>query len=143
MAENSLIARVLRSIFFRKATGRAGRYARNSSRLFTLLTQVAKKSQQLGFKESVSVFQTQVQVLIRMIRAYASGEYRGLPWKSLVSIIATLIYFVSPIDLIPDILPVVGFTDDLALVVWVFKSFSDDIEKFSAWENKRKTINIG
>ena len=143
MAENSLITRVLRSIFFRKATGRAGRYARNSSRLFVLLTQVAKKSQQLGFKESVSTFQTQVQVLMRMIRAYASGEYRGLPWKSLISIIATLIYFVSPIDLIPDLLPVVGFTDDLALMVWVFKSFSDDIDKFTAWENKRKTINIG
>ncbi len=32
-------------------------------------------------------------------------------------IIAVLGYFISPIDVIPDILPVVGYSDDLALVV--------------------------
>ncbi|TLU90738.1 DUF1232 domain-containing protein [Dyadobacter sediminis] len=138
-----MIARVLKSIFFKKAQGKASRYATNSAKMFELAKQVISKMQKVGFRENMSDFQTNVQILIRMIRAYASGEYKGLPWKSILSIVAVLIYFVSPIDLIPDFLPVIGITDDVALVVWLIKTFGSDIQKFSEWEKRKKTINIG
>jgi len=143
MAESSLITQILRSIFFKKATGRAGRYASNSSKLFNLAKQVLTKVQQRGVREGVAEAQVQIQLLVRLIRAYASGEYRKLPWKSLVSIVGVLIYFVSPLDFIPDFLPIVGMTDDLALVLWLFKTLSADLNDFSQWEKKAKTINIG
>lgn len=143
MAESSLISQILRSIFFKKVTGKAGRYASNSSKLFNLARQVMTKVQQGGVKEGMSEALVQVQLLVRLIRAYASGEYRKLPWKSLVSIVGVLIYFVSPLDFIPDFLPIVGMADDLALILWLFKSLSDDLEAFSQWEKKTKTINIG
>jgi len=138
-----MIARILKSIFFKKARGKAGRYATNSAKMFELAKDVIGKLQKVGFRENMSDFQTNVQLLIRMIRAYASGEYKGLPWKSILSIVAVLIYFVSPIDLIPDFLPIIGITDDVALVVWLVKTFSGDIQKFGEWEKRKKTINIG
>ncbi|KAA6440829.1 DUF1232 domain-containing protein [Dyadobacter flavalbus] len=138
-----MIARVLKSIFFKKAQGKASRYATNSAKMFELAKEVISKMQKVGFRENMSDFQTNVQLLIRMIRAYASGEYKGLPWKSILSIVAVLIYFVSPIDLIPDFLPVIGITDDVALIVWLVKTFGSDIQKFSEWEKRKKTINIG
>ncbi len=143
MNDQSMISRILESIFFKKATGKAGRYARNSTRLFELLKEVVGKLQTVGVKENLSDFQTNVLLLMRMVRAYASGEYKQLPWKSLVSIVAVLIYFVSPIDLIPDFLPVIGITDDVALVVWLVKTLGGDIRKFADWEKASKTINIG
>jgi uncharacterized membrane protein YkvA (DUF1232 family) len=143
MNDQSMISRILQSIFFKKATGKAGRYAKNSTRLFELGKEVLGKLQTVGFKENLSEFQSSVQLLLRMVKAYASGEYKQLPWKSLVSIVAVLIYFVSPIDLIPDFLPVIGITDDVALVVWLVKTLSDDIRKFADWEKATKTINIG
>jgi uncharacterized membrane protein YkvA (DUF1232 family) len=138
-----MIARILKSIFFKKAQGKAGRYATNSAKMFELAKDVIGKLQKVGFRENMSDFQSNVQLLIRMIRAYASGEYKGLPWKSILSIVAVLIYFVSPIDLIPDFLPIIGITDDVALVVWLVKTFSGDIQKFGEWEKRKKTINIG
>ena len=36
-----------------------------------------------------------------------------------------------------------AFDDDLALVLWLFKTLSDDLSDFSEWEKKTKTINIG
>lgn len=138
-----MISRILQSIFFRNAKGKAGRYARNSTRLFELVKDVVGKLQTVGFKGNLGEFQASVQLLIRMVKAYASGEYKDLPWKSLVSIIAVLIYFVSPIDLIPDFLPVIGITDDVALVVWLVKTLGDDVRKFAEWEKATKTINIG
>ncbi|WP_215234107.1 YkvA family protein [Dyadobacter linearis] len=138
-----MISRILQSIFFKSATGKAGRYAKNSGRLFQLAKEVVGKLQRVGVKGNLSEFQNSVQLLIRMVRAYASGQYRHLPWKSLLSVVAVLIYFVSPLDLIPDFLPFVGVTDDIALVVWLMKTLSDDISKFGAWEKQEKTINIG
>lgn len=143
MAESSLISQILRSIFFKKATGRAGRYASNSSKLFNLARQVMTKVQQGGVKEGMAGALGQVQLLVRLVRAYASGEYRKLPWKSLVSIVGVLIYFVSPLDFIPDFLPIVGMADDLALILWLFKTLGDDLDAFSQWEKQTKTINIG
>ena len=99
--------------------------------------------QQGGVKEGMAGALMQVQLLVRLVRAYASGEYRKLPLKSLVSIVGVLIYFVSPLDFIPDFLPIVGMADDLALVLWLFNSLSDDLDAFSQWEKQTKTINIG
>jgi len=143
MKNESLIAKILKSIFFKKATGKAGRYVSNTSRLVELVSEVAGKLKHIGFKGNLAEFQSSVQLLIRMVRAYSSGSYKKLPWKSLVSIVAVLIYFVSPIDLIPDFLPVIGITDDVALVLWLIKTLGDDISKFSEWEKNEKTINIG
>ena len=42
----------------------------------------------------------------------ASGS---LPWGSIVSLIAAVLYGVSPIDLIPDILPLIGWADDVSV----------------------------
>lgn len=143
MANSSFTAQILRSVFFKKATGKAGRYASNGTRLFELAKKVIAKSQQKGFREGMAEAQGQVQLLVRLIRAYASGEYRKLPWKSLLSIVGVLIYFVSPIDFVPDFLPLVGLTDDVALVFWLFRTLNDDLSAFNQWEKENRTINIG
>jgi uncharacterized membrane protein YkvA (DUF1232 family) len=143
MNNESLLSRILQSVFFKKATGKAGRYAGNTASLIELVKEAVAKLQSVGIKDNLAEFQTSIQLLIRMVRAYASGEYRVLPWKSLVSIVAVLIYFVSPIDLIPDFLPIIGLTDDVALVVWLVKTLSDEIRKFGEWEKREKTVNIG
>lgn len=143
MDNDSLITKILKSVFFKNAKGKAGRYAGNASRLMELAQQVMGKLNTVGFKGNMAEFQSSVQLLIRMVKAYASGEYKGLPWKSLVSIVAVLIYFISPIDIIPDFLPLIGITDDIALVVWLIKTLGSDVNKFSEWEKQEKTINIG
>lgn len=80
------------------------------------------------------MFREQLGIVTRLLKAYASGEYRQLPWKTLIRVIAVLIYFVSPIDILPDFLPIVGLTDDIALMLWLFSGMKDDLEKFRQWE---------
>jgi uncharacterized membrane protein YkvA (DUF1232 family) len=45
----------------------------------------------------------------------AAGDPR-VPWYAKVAAIAVAAYALSPIDLIPDFIPVVGYLDDLVLV---------------------------
>jgi uncharacterized membrane protein YkvA (DUF1232 family) len=138
MANDNLANRVLQSIFFRNATRKASRYASNTKSLLELLQQALSKSNQIAESENKGMFvvlRERIMVLGRMLKAYASGQYRILPWKSLLKIIAAILYFVSPIDVIPDLVPVLGFTDDVALILWVYRSLRDDIDDFLFWEN--------
>lgn len=66
----------------------------------------------------------------QLIKAYIQGSYRKLPAIALAKIAAVLIYFISPFDFIPDVLPIIGFTDDLALVLWVGKSIKNELDEF-------------
>lgn len=133
MANKSLITRVLASLFFKRANIGAVRYARNTRSLYQLIREALDKSGGLSGK-NIGVFREQLSIVTRLLKAYASGEYRQLPWKTLIRVIAVLIYFVSPIDILPDFLPIVGLTDDIALMLWLFSGMKDDIEKFRQWE---------
>lgn len=68
-----------------------------------------------------------------MVRAYVKGEYRDLSAETLVLIVAALLYLVSPLDLIPDMLPG-GFVDDAAVIAFVISMVRDELEGFRRWE---------
>ena len=84
-----------------------------------------------------SVTKEKFFVLGRLIKAYALGQYREVPWKTILLIVAAVIYFVNPLDLVPDIIPLTGLTDDFAVLVWVYNSVSNEIDKFLDWEKSQ------
>lgn len=75
--------------------------------------------------------------LIRMVRAWARREYTAIPWRALLYIVGALIYFVNPIDLIPDAIVGIGFLDDAAVVAAVMRALRGDVDAFLAWEATR------
>ncbi len=79
-------------------------------------------------------------VLISLVRAYLKKEYRKIPLGSIISIICALLYFFSPVDLLPDFLPVIGYLDDVAVVAFVINMIHDDLNDYREW--KDKTINL-
>ncbi|GAB4388098.1 MAG: hypothetical protein Kow0025_05310 [Thermodesulfovibrionales bacterium] len=67
---------------------------------------------------SLGKFVNQIGLLFRMLWDYRSGAYRAVPWKAVAMAAAAVLYFLSPVDLIPDFIPGVGYADD-ALVTWL------------------------
>ncbi len=72
--------------------------------------------------------------LTRLASAIARGDYRHLPWKSIVFVAAGLLYFVMPADLIPDFILGTGFLDDAVVVAYIMKAIRDDLTRFEEWE---------
>ena len=64
-----------------------------------------------------------------------------LIFSSVILLIAAVIYFLMPIDAIPDVIPVVGFMDDIAVIGFVIASVRGEIEKFRQWV-KRASVPI-
>jgi len=75
------------------------------------------------------------KVMFKLVRSYWLGEYKKVPWLTIAGITATLLYVFSPIDFIPDIIPVVGYVDDALVFSLCLKLIKQDLEDFEAWEN--------
>ena len=100
-------------------------------RLPALLFAVARKGPRIGqLREDLKLLQG-------LCLAWWRGENRAISPKALVTIVAGLLYFVSPIDAIPDWLLGVGFLDDIAVLGWVLKTVADELARFKAWRDSQ------
>jgi len=53
-----------------------------------------------------------------------------IAWETKAWIIFALGYFISPIDLIPDVIPVVGYVDDVLVVLWVLHNIHEEVVEY-------------
>lgn len=83
-----------------------------------------------GLREDLSLLQA-------LCVAWWRGEYRAISKPALVSVVAGLLYFLSPLDAIPDWIPVLGFIDDLAVLAWVMRKWADELQAFRAWKERQ------
>ncbi len=129
------------SPLFKKLLGTAEEYLKRPTRVKQLLNDAYKKASEKNDIGSIAhdAWET-MQTLFRLIRASVSGEYKGLPTTTVVAAVAVTIYFLSPLDLIPDFIPVLGLLDDVALVAWFSTTIKEEMDKFTAWEQTRPSV---
>lgn len=68
-----------------------------------------------------------------MALAIVRGRYK-MPWGTLLWVIVCGIYLISPADLMPDVLPLLGIADDGAFLVWVLLRVHQELQKFRTWQ---------
>jgi uncharacterized membrane protein YkvA (DUF1232 family) len=69
-----------------------------------------------------------------LVGDYAAGRYRVVPWRSIAMLAAAMAYVVSPLDLIPDLLVPVGWTDDLLVLAVTWSVVKRDLRDYCAWK---------
>jgi uncharacterized membrane protein YkvA (DUF1232 family) len=104
-------------------------------RLPVLLLAVAQKSKQQGGRLGAAM--EDLRLLQALCLAWWRGEYRAISAKALLSVVAALLYFLSPIDAIPDWLLGVGYVDDIAVLAWLMNTWRNELELFRAWRNRQ------
>ena len=123
----------------RRALGKnkkiAEEYASDKEKTAYLLDEAMRKSQRhIGV---LAKCWDDLMALIRLVRAYIKGEYRDVPWETIIWAIAAIVYFINPIDLIPDFIPGIGFLDDAAVIALTITYVRKELDNFRKWENQR------
>mgnify|MGYP003225510063 CR=1 FL=1 len=105
----------------------------NEDKLERFLQRLEKKA---GDKLAV------VPVMASLLKNYAEKEYTDIPIGTIIAIISALMYFVSPIDFVPDSIPVLGYFDDAAVVAACWKLVQSDVDEYVEWRRKWETNGI-
>lgn len=84
--------------------------------------------------------------IYRMFKAMLKGKYKPNYSGFILPGIA-LIYLISPIDIVPDVIPVIGWLDDVGIVAFIIPFLLREVEKFLIWKNggngdQLKTIDV-
>jgi len=86
-----------------------------------------------GFIENISS-------LFGMLSDYWAGNYSAMPWTVVAAIIFALLYFLNPADLIPDIIPGLGYIDDASVVGIVVASIEHHIGAYRQWKHRSRLM---
>ena len=78
-----------------------------------------------------------LSVFIRMVKAHFNGSHK-LSNTTLGLILLALVYFISPLDIIPDFLGLFGFADDVSVIMAVYVKLKDEVEQFLEWERTQE-----
>ena len=74
-----------------------------------------------------------------MLRAIVTGHYK-MPWGTFIWLVVFVIYFISPIDTLPDVLPLLGFADDGAFLIFVLLLLHKELNNFRQTQQHKQTI---
>lgn len=118
---------------YKKFEASAHDYAQNPKKTEKLLKKTVKKAARN--RAALKGVWKNLQLLMELLKSWSKGEYKDISKKSIVFIIASILYFVSPIDLVPDFLIGLGIVDDAAVLGYAIKQISGEIEKYSAWKD--------
>ena len=127
---------ITQSAAFRRAAIDATAVARDPQRLHKLVEDAIGK---IGIIPRGPFADTwpYLMAMIRLIRDFHRAEYRDISEANLLITIAAILYFVSPFDVIPDWVPVLGHIDDAFVISLALKSVRADLDTFMAWETAR------
>ena len=81
-------------------------------------------------KKRLRSTQSNLIILLSMLKAWVKGDYKEIPWMTLVLSTGALIYFVNPFDAVPDLVPAVGLLDDATVIGFVVASIKQDLDNF-------------
>lgn len=79
---------------------------------------------------------TRIRAIPRMIGAVTRGQYAGMGKSKLALLAMGVVYIVSPIDVIPDFLLLVGVADDFGVFLWLMASLLGESGRYVDWERR-------
>ncbi len=109
---------------------RQARRVLSRGRLPALLLAVSRKSTS---SERFSRLRHDLTLLQGLCAAWWRGEYRAINTQALLAVVAALVYFLAPLDAVPDWLLGLGLLDDLAVLAWVLRTWEDELQRYADW----------
>lgn len=82
-------------------------------------------------------FIADIKLLFSCIQDYLKGEYREVPFWTIAAIVSALLYVISPVDLIPDFVPLIGYVDDALVIATCLAMVEHDLLIYKEWKKQQ------
>lgn len=76
-------------------------------------------------------------LLVRMMRANLKGEFE-ISTADKLKIVGAIVYVITTLDAVPDVIPVLGFGDDIGVVAYVIGKLGKLIKEYEEFERVRR-----
>jgi uncharacterized membrane protein YkvA (DUF1232 family) len=80
-----------------------------------------------GFWIKVKRFAAKLPFIEDLLAAYYCAFDRNTPLQVKAMLVGAIVYFVLPFDTMPDMMPLLGFTDDAAVLATAIKLVADHL----------------
>ena len=97
------------------------------------------KIEQIMQNKTLRKFLDDVKFYFQMLGDIFTGKYKKVPTGTVAAIVGTLLYVLSPVDLLPDFLPG-GFVDDAGILALCLNFTKLDIEEYKKFKGLNKEI---
>lgn len=87
--------------------------------------------------KSLAKYKDEIALVFSMLKDYVKGDYKQVPWRTIAVLVGSLAYVVAPLDLIPDVIPIIGWSDDCLALAGALSFAKIDLEEYKAWKVKR------
>ncbi|MEN6637505.1 MAG: YkvA family protein [Clostridiaceae bacterium] len=118
---------------FDKSKEKAKKLLEDRDKMDRFLERLEKKLKHIPI---VGGMLSEIPILIALVKAYIEKRYLDIPIGSIIAVVGALIYFLSPVDLMPDFLPAIGLVDDAAVIGLALKLVHDDVKEYKTWREK-------
>lgn len=132
-------SKTILKLFSTTALLRANGILKNSKDVNELVDTASKEID--SGKKKLKSFQNELSLLIFMLKSWVTGDYKEVPWTTLALCIGALIYFVNPLDAVPDLVPGFGLLDDATVIGFVVASIQKDIHNFKTRNSQNTNKN--
>ena len=112
----------------------ASRVLQRRFRVFLLVRQAYERM--TAHSSLLTAVWQDLRTMMRLLLRWVDRSYRQVSWTPLLLIVGALLYFVTPIDLIPDALGAIGFVDDVTVITTVVQRLRGELDRFRAWEQR-------
>ena len=113
---------------------KAAAFLEDGGKMDQLLEQVEAK---LETVPKAGVYLADVPRMIALLKDYIQKDYTEAPKKSLIFIVAALLYLINPKDIIPDTVLGVGLIDDAAVIAACIALTKKDLDAYDAWKDAK------
>ena len=124
--------------FFKKSENRATLILNDKSKASGTIKDALGKA--INNKSDLDGVWTKMVLLFGVAKDYVNGDYTEIPKRSIVAILGGIIYFLSPLDIVPDFVPLLGFMDDIFVLNLVYKQVLKDLEKYKKWKDAQLKV---